>query len=300
MKTIAVLLGLLALCQGRDFYDMRREVGQGCRGANKCCQGQDIGCWALGPRTNNASSTTCFCDELCLIIGDCCHDYKYNCPEIDCVLSDRWSEWGECDSRCGRGIQTRSREVLVEPKNGGKQCGTMVERRQCEGTYCKVARASEATTEELKETGEIVPATYASWRTNQLYDPFEDIRQNLFREQDKYADLRRDRETPSYCAKYRITEARRSCQSSIDPRHQSKNDVWIKKLVRGSTVCVECQHSAMHKSLGNRCYGHGVNQRETQWKAVTLPRCHGRWVMTSRHIEKCQCDPNRDVSFVFV
>jgi hypothetical protein len=47
------------------------------------------------------------------------------------------------------------------------------------------------------ETAEIVPATYAQWRSNALYSPFEDIRQNLFMEQDTYADLRRDKDRPS-------------------------------------------------------------------------------------------------------
>jgi len=278
----------------------------GCAAVDLCCQGQNISCLAAGPRHSDKTSETCFCDEICLLLGDCCLDYKHHCPAKDCVLSDRWSDWSDCDARCGSlGVQTRSRTVLVHPRNGGKVCADAIERRQCEGVNCKFARASEAI-DELKETAEIVPASYATWRKDSMYSPFEDIRQNLFMEQDKYADMRKDKDKPSYCAKYKITEARQSCQRNPEARHKGAGDQgpddmpWVRKLVRGSTVCVECQQFATHKSLGNRCYGHGVEQRQTQWKAVTIPRCHGSWVMTSRHLEPCSCDPSRDVSFVFV
>jgi len=46
------------------------------------------------------------------------------------------------------------------------------------------------------ETAAIVPASYAEWRTDELYSPFEDIRQNLFTHL-KYAQLKNDHTRPS-------------------------------------------------------------------------------------------------------
>ena len=109
----------------------------------------------------------------------------------------------------------------------------------------------------------------------------------------------------SYCAKFRITETRSACQRALTKElaatgGASSKMTWPTKLVRGSTVCVECQQFAMQSTVGRRCAGHGVYQRETAWKAVTIPRCHGKWIMTVRHEEPCQCDPSSDTSFVFV
>ena len=62
---------------------------------------------------------------------------------MDCVLADQWDDWGPCSVRCGTGIKRRVRRVLQEPLNGGRPCpGNTVEKAVCEGTSCKVARAS--------------------------------------------------------------------------------------------------------------------------------------------------------------
>ena len=59
------------------------------------------------------------------------------------MLADRWSEWSDCSVRCGTGIKRRVRRVLRAPLNGGRPCAdNTVEKAVCEGTSCKVARAS--------------------------------------------------------------------------------------------------------------------------------------------------------------
>jgi hypothetical protein len=254
-------------------------------------------CASTGPRPDDKDeSATCFCDEACLAIGDCCLDYRSACRAVDCTLAPGWDEWSECDARCGYGVQIRSRQVLVHPSNGGKLCGETVERRLCEGTNCKLPRSQEGSVSQLKETAAIVPASYGGWRTDALYSPFEDIRQNLF-SHFKYDELKNEHKKPSYCAKFKVTETRSACHRG----NHSEVESWTRQLVRGSTVCVECQQfAALQASVGRRCAGHGVVQRETVWKAVTIPRCHGKWILVGRHEQPCQCDPHSDASFVFV
>jgi len=46
------------------------------------------------------------------------------------------------------------------------------------------------------ETASIVSASYAEWRSDALYSPFEDIRQNLFAHL-KYAQLKNEHRQPS-------------------------------------------------------------------------------------------------------
>ncbi|KAL5250413.1 hypothetical protein ACHWQZ_G016220 [Mnemiopsis leidyi] len=56
--------------------------------------------------------------------------------KLDCKLSE-WTEYGECSGTCISGdiipVRKRHMTVLVEPKNGGKNCGTLPEETQkCE------------------------------------------------------------------------------------------------------------------------------------------------------------------------
>ena len=95
-----------------------------------------------------------------------------------------------------------------------------------------------------------------------------------------------------YCAKFELTKTRKSCGFE-------KED-WGRVLtMRGRTICVECQPSAMNKHLGDRCNGHGVFMKETRWNALNIPHCHGYWIMKSKH-QQCTCNPNSDHSFILV
>lgn len=236
---------------------------------------------------NNANSTTCFCDGACGGLGDCCTDYKDTCKPVDCVLDD-WAPYGACSKRCGWGIKQRERRILVPAQNGGKPCINRIQKLACYGYNCKTPRAHQGGLNELRETGKIIPAKFGTWRKNHLYNPFKGIRKNLF---DRYsANAIIDR--PSYCAKYEITNTRKSCNSTFFAD-------WAPKLQKGVTVCVECQQLAMKKKLGIRCRGHGVYKKETRWNAATVPGCHGEWVMKTRH-EECHCNPDNELSFILI
>lgn len=286
--TVVAFLGLVGTASSSSSAE-RGPVdadGGGCRALGHCCQGKNNTCRGIGPRANDANSSFCFCDSACIHIGDCCPDHRELCEPVDCVLADDWDAWGECSSRCGQGIKRRERKVVQPSLNGGKGCGSTVEKVVCEGTNCKIARAPEGH-EELRETGKIVPAAFGSWRKNKMYNPYEDIRKNLFQHYEAKADDNR----PSYCMKFEVTEVRGSCHKNAD--------LWSMDLQKGSTACVECQPMAMKKKLGNRCKGHGVYLKETRWNAVTVPGCHGKWTLQTRP-ENCQCDADHKLSFVLV
>lgn len=62
---------------------------------------------------------------------------------IDCVLSD-WGQWSECDAKCGTGIMSRQRTILRAPENGGKHCGSLAQKRGCQGYRCSSAHDRKA------------------------------------------------------------------------------------------------------------------------------------------------------------
>lgn len=277
-----LLLGLLAVALGPAV------VRAGCGERNVCCKGKDNKCKAYGPRMNSADATVCFCDESCLYLGDCCTDFKQVCKEENCVMGD-WENWGECSEKCGWGIKKRTRPIIQEPRNGGKVCENFEQKMYCYGVKCKVPRHSSGHME-VRETGKIIPAEFGSWRKNKFFDPFQDhIRKNLFNHYSANSIVRR----PAYCAKYELTDVKSSCSVSA-------TNPWAAKALRpGATVCVECQQLAMKKKLGVRCKGHGVYLRETRWNAVTVPGCHGKWEMKTRH-EECTCNHNDISSFILI
>jgi len=94
---------------------------------------------------------------------------------------------------------------------------------------------------------------------------------------------------------FELTSVRSGCNVTGTPAEAE----FTEHLVKGATVCVECQPSAMKRQLGTRCRGHGVARKQTRWKAVTVPGCRGRWVMKSRQ-DDCQCNVQNPNSFILV
>jgi hypothetical protein len=74
------------------------------------------------------------------------NDYKIfslSISVIDCVLSE-WGQWSECDAKCGTGIMSRQRTILRAPENGGKHCGSLTQKRGCQGFRCSSAHDRKA------------------------------------------------------------------------------------------------------------------------------------------------------------
>jgi len=84
LSLLLLLLLLLAVAQARPSHDVNddgsSDVSFGCLGLGYCCRGRNLTCASSGQTPDNKDeSTTCFCDEECLTIGDCCLDYRAAC-----------------------------------------------------------------------------------------------------------------------------------------------------------------------------------------------------------------------------
>jgi Spondin-like TSP1 domain/Thrombospondin type 1 domain len=56
------------------------------------------------------------------------------CP-IDCKTSN-WSNWSVCDQPCGGGIQIKTRNIITQPNETGKKCGSLIESQECNTQPC--------------------------------------------------------------------------------------------------------------------------------------------------------------------
>jgi len=74
---------------------------------------------------------------------------------VDCEVGD-WTDYSECSRPCGRGVMTRERDVIQEPRNGGLECPVLKETTTCSGNRCKSPRhlgISRGRVEEGEEKG---------------------------------------------------------------------------------------------------------------------------------------------------
>lgn len=56
------------------------------------------------------------------------------CP-VNCQMSP-FSSWSKCTKECEQGLQSRTRSMLVKPKNGGTQCDATQEAQSCNTGSC--------------------------------------------------------------------------------------------------------------------------------------------------------------------
>jgi len=76
-------------------------------------------------------------DECGLRCPDLSRTKKCNqrkCP-VDCEMSE-WSGWSKCTADCEGGVRSRTRSLMVKPKNGGISCNTAEETEACNTMSC--------------------------------------------------------------------------------------------------------------------------------------------------------------------
>jgi len=96
-----------------------RRVKKHGRGNGAWCVGALKEIWPCHPGPNETAPEHC-------VVGS----------SVDCELG-LWGSWGECSATCGGGQKSRTREVAVQPRSGGKGCnGSLAEVGQCANVSC--------------------------------------------------------------------------------------------------------------------------------------------------------------------
>lgn len=58
------------------------------------------------------------------------------CP-VDCQVG-AWSTWSRCSKDCGGGTQTQTRQITVQPLNGGASCPVLTQSQACNSQACPI------------------------------------------------------------------------------------------------------------------------------------------------------------------
>ena len=79
--------------------------------------------------TDNATAPWYYCTDIGLerpLSLERCH--SSSCPQ-DCAVSE-WTSWTPCNCTAGF-FRSRRREIVLPPRNGGKECPSLLEREKC-------------------------------------------------------------------------------------------------------------------------------------------------------------------------
>ncbi|CAN0330107.1 unnamed protein product [Lampetra fluviatilis] len=245
----------------------------------RCCPGRDNSCRGLdddaGGPVPRAREALCYCDAHCERTGDCCPDHARVCREsaVDCAVGP-WGAWSPCDSACAQGKQSRARDVLVPPRNGGRGCPDLRQRRGCYSPQGNACRGAE-------EMASLLPEFYRQ----EQKDPWRRPHVVLMEE------------GPSHCVYFRVDHVSSGCQLpgpvsnqalSYPPPPGQAAALWANRLRRGHRVCAECRGGAARGGARGGCPGEGVHAITTFWEAAWVPGCRGSWVREERR-ERCRC-----------
>ncbi|CAB3402379.1 unnamed protein product [Caenorhabditis bovis] len=212
----------------------------------------------------------CYCDDHCVILGDCCSDYTFVCPPRDCVLSD-WSAWTKCRpdaGKCGIGVQERTRTIREEPERGGAACPPLKEMRTC-FIECRFKKTP---IEDITTVALILDykfnETRAKMDRNNIYWDVPSVVEKLKR-------------SSYYCVHYEINWVNRNCVSRLVDKGLTKNSI----------ICAECQPEAqLHRNNG-RCASDLDDGDEGFWKLIGPQSCNGIWTRLNR-TDDCHCQSN--------
>lgn len=70
----------------------------------------------------------------CPVLGKRKKCNQFKCP-VNCMMS-MWSGWGKCTKECEGGVQGKTRSILTKPRNGGEECDSVQEERNCNTGSC--------------------------------------------------------------------------------------------------------------------------------------------------------------------
>merc|ERR1719198_1233458 len=74
------------------------------------------------------------CGLRCPALGRTKKCNQKKCP-VDCEMSE-WSGWSKCTADCEGGVRSRTRSLMIKPKNGGIACNTAEETEACNTMSC--------------------------------------------------------------------------------------------------------------------------------------------------------------------
>jgi hypothetical protein len=87
-------------------------------------------------RSRNINVDTKYGGETCPPLSDTQECNTQPCP-INCEVGD-WSQWSDCNVKCGGGTQNRSRNINVDTKYGGETCPPLSETQECNTQPCPI------------------------------------------------------------------------------------------------------------------------------------------------------------------